>query len=94
MIIASTTFGLFGFVLGWLLILSQLADLESIGVTTLAPLAPTRYKDLKASLTVPPLYKRKTRPVSVPIQDKSVSGNRQEEDINEQQPAILITSKQ
>jgi len=70
MIIASTTFGLFGFVLGWLLILSQLADLESIGVPTLAPLAPTRYKDLKASLTVPPLYKRKTRPVSVPIQDK------------------------
>jgi len=70
MIIASSTFGLFGFVLGWLLILSQLADLESIGVPTLAPLAPTRYEDLKASSTVPPLHKRKTRPVSVPIQDK------------------------
>lgn len=70
MIIASATFGLFGFILGWLMILGQLADLESIGVPTMAPLAPTRFADLKGALIVPPLKKRKNRPVSVPIQDK------------------------
>lgn len=70
MILLSSTFGLFGFSLGWLFILTHLADLESMGVPSLAPLAPTRFKDLKDSLIVAPLDKRKTRPESIPIQDR------------------------
>jgi len=70
MMIAASTFGLFGFILGWLLILGQLADLESIGVPNMAPLAPTRFADLKDTFFVSPLKKQKERPVSVPIQDK------------------------
>ena len=75
MILLSSTFGLFGFSLGWLLILTHLADLESIGIPSLAPLAPTRFADLKDSILIAPLQKRKTRPVSIPTQDKKRQNN-------------------
>lgn len=69
-IVMSASFGLFGFSMAWLIIITHLSSLTSIGVPFLAPLAPTRFADLKDSLIRTFVWKMKKRPVSIPMQDR------------------------
>lgn len=75
MIAMAASFGLFGLSIGWLLLLAHLADLDSLGIPYLAPLAPTRYGDLKDTLFRTFLWKMNRRPESIPSQDKKRQGN-------------------
>lgn len=70
LLVFAASFGVFGFSLGWLLILAHLASLESVGVPYFAPFAPTRFADLKDSFFRTFIYKMKNRPVSIPVQDR------------------------
>jgi spore germination protein KA len=69
MIGLTSAFGLFGFSIGWFLILVHLASLESFGVPYFAPFAPTRYSEIKDSLIRAPLKTMNRRPASIPHQD-------------------------
>ncbi len=69
-LLASAAFGAFGFFLAWLLIITHLTGLTSIGVPFLSPLAPTRYGDLKDSLIKYFTHAMQRRPDSIPSQDK------------------------
>jgi spore germination protein KA len=70
MLLLAAAFGFYGFSFGWLLIMTHLCDLESVGVPYFAPFGPTRYADLKDSIFRTHLWKLKQRPVSVPGQDR------------------------
>ncbi|MGI5912526.1 MAG: spore germination protein [Syntrophomonadaceae bacterium] len=76
--VLAATFGIFGFALGWLIIITHLISLKSMGVPFLAPLAPTRYPDLKDAIFRIPLAKMKKRPFSIPSQDKIRQDNKRE----------------
>ena len=82
MILAAAAFGAVGFAMMWLILLTHLISLTSIGVPFMGPLSPTRYSDLKDSVIRSFLTSMKNRPVSIPSQDKirqagqEVTGNR------------------
>jgi len=78
MLFLSATFGLFGFSMGWLLLVTHLTSLESLGVPYFAPFAPTRYHDLQDALFRLPLWKMEKRPASIPHQDDRRQGNTRE----------------
>lgn len=75
MLFLSAAFGLFGFSMGWLILLTHLTSLESLGVPYFAPFAPTRYRDLQDALFRFPLWKMEKRPASIPHQDDTRQGN-------------------
>ncbi|MGE5391512.1 MAG: spore germination protein [Deltaproteobacteria bacterium] len=75
MLFLAAAFGLFGFSMGWLLLLTHLTSLESLGVPYFAPFAPTRYRDLQDALFRIPLWKMEKRPTSIPHQDDTRQGN-------------------
>ncbi len=79
LLITSSIFGLYGFSLGWFLILTHLISQESMGVPYLSPLAPTRYADLKDSFFRSYNWDFKNRPVSIPVQDRKRQGNYKKE---------------
>jgi spore germination protein KA len=70
LIILAAAFGSFGLSLGWLLILTHLIELESLGVPYFAPLAPMRFSDLKDTFFRTFFWKMNKRPVSYPVQDR------------------------
>lgn len=74
MILLAAMFGTFGFSFGWLIILTHLTSLESMGVPYFSPLAPTRYADLKDSVSRVPLFRFKQRPVSIPNKNPNRQG--------------------
>lgn len=74
LIFITAIFGLFGFSLGWLLMLTHLCSLESLGVPYFAPFAPMRYADLKDSFLRIWLWKMNQRPLSIPTQQKQRQG--------------------
>lgn len=74
MLVATAMFGLFGFSLGWLLILIHLTTLESMGVPFFSPIAPTRYRDLNDALFRVPTKALTRRPTSIPHQDDKRQG--------------------
>jgi len=81
LIILAATFGAFGVTLGWLIIIIHLCKLESFGVPYFAPLAPTRFKDLKDLYIRVPIWAMKDRPVSIPSKDKKrVADTREKKD--------------
>lgn len=75
LILMAAAFGAFGVTLGWLLIIIHLCRLESLGVPYFAPLAPTRFKDLKDLYVRVPIWAMKERPVSIPSKDKKRMGD-------------------
>ena len=76
MLVATAMFGLFGFSLGWLLILIHLTTLESMGVPFFfSPIAPTRYRDLNDALFRVPTKALTRRPTSIPHQDDKRQGD-------------------
>lgn len=70
MILMAAAFGMFGFSVGWFLLLTHLISLESMGVPYMSPYAPMRYPDLKDSVYRTFISKMLRRPVSIPVQDK------------------------
>lgn len=77
LLILSSIFGLFGFSLGWLLIIAHLSGLTSAGVPYFSPFAPFRFSDLHDSIVRGFLWKFKNRPVSIPQQDRRRQGDGQ-----------------
>ena len=74
-ILATAVFGLFGFSLGWFILITHLISLESVGVPYFAPLGPVRFGDLKDAF-LPNLLRFKYRPLSIPILDRQRQGDR------------------
>lgn len=70
LIFLAAAFGSFGLSLGWLLILTHLIELESLGVPYFAPLGPMRFSDLKDTFYRTFLWKMDKRPESYPVQDR------------------------
>jgi len=70
LITASATFGAYGMTLAWLVIIIHVCRLESFGLPYFAPVAPTRYRDLKDVYIRMPLWAMKLRPDSIPVKDK------------------------
>ncbi len=79
LILMAATFGAFGVTLGWLVIIIHLCRLESFGVPYFAPLAPTRFKDLKDLYIRVPIWAMKERPVSIPNKNKKRMVNAREQ---------------
>ncbi|MGS0746649.1 spore germination protein [Syntrophomonas erecta subsp. sporosyntropha] len=73
-ILATATMGLFGFSVGWFILIIHLIGLESMGVPYFAPFAPTRYGDLKDSVVKGFIWHGKYRPQSVPQLDRQRQG--------------------
>lgn len=72
----AAVFGMFGFSLGWMLILTHLASLNSIGVPYMSPLMPTIYADLKDSFIRGFPWTLGKRPQSIPhLDDKRQKSN-------------------
>jgi len=74
LIIATAVFGLFGFSLGWFILVTHLISLESFGVPYFAPFGPVRYGDMKDSLFKGFIWKSKYRPQSIPVVDRQRQG--------------------
>ncbi|HYF82201.1 MAG TPA: spore germination protein [Clostridia bacterium] len=79
LILAAASFGAFGITLGWLIIIIHLCSLESFGVPYFAPIAPTRFKDLKDLYIRVPIWAMKERPVSIPGYNKKRVVNAREQ---------------
>lgn len=62
MILLAGTLGLFGLTAGLLAILIHLAGMRSFGIPYLAPLAPTKFSELKDVFWRTPLWAMRTRP--------------------------------
>ncbi|MDD2621263.1 MAG: spore germination protein [Syntrophomonadaceae bacterium] len=75
LLLLSASFGLFGFSLGWLMIITHLSGLSSMGVPFFAPLAPARYADWKDTFFRTFIWKMNERPASIPLQDRRRQGN-------------------
>lgn len=73
-------FGLFGFSLGWLLILSHLTALQNFGVPYLAPWVPGYWRDWKDEFIRAFLWKMNRRPESIPGQQKWRQGRTRTEE--------------
>lgn len=62
MMIVSGTFGLFGLLLGTIIIVIHLCTLHSFGVPYLSPVAPFKRREIHDVISSPPLWSVKTRP--------------------------------
>ena len=69
LLILATVMGGFGITMGVLGVLTHLATLKSFSTPYLSPIAPLQAADLKDTLIRVPLWKMKTRPVSLKPQD-------------------------
>ncbi|SMB90971.1 spore germination protein [Thermanaeromonas toyohensis ToBE] len=73
LMIMAAIFGLYGIILGLMLILVHLVTLKSFGVPYLKPWAPWTLQDLKDSVYRAPLFKHRTRPLYVkPLEEKRI----------------------
>ncbi|WHH60216.1 spore germination protein [Petroclostridium sp. X23] len=82
LLILSASFGLYGIVVGMMVILAHLCSLRSFGVPYLTPFAPTVWKDLKDSFIRAPLWLMQWRPKLI-TREKSI---RQEADARPKKP--------
>lgn len=80
LLILAATFGLYGIMIGIILILGHMCSLRSFGVPYLAPFAPTMKKELKDSLVRAPLWFMHSRP-------KSITWNNSERQAPSQMPS-------
>jgi hypothetical protein len=69
MMVAAGTFGLYGIMLFWLLIILHLCTLKSFGVPYIAPLSPSHFSDLKDVILRAPLQWMKRRPLTIISED-------------------------
>jgi len=73
-ILATVVFGLFGFSLGWFILITHLVSLESVGVPYFTPFGPVRFGDLQDTLFRGFIYRLKYRPQSIPVMDRQRQG--------------------
>jgi len=71
LIIMAGIFGLYGIMIGLILIVNHLLSLKSFGVPYLSPLVPGSFKGMKDLLIRGPLWLMKNRPASLHTQDKT-----------------------
>lgn len=77
MMIAAGTFGLYGIMLFWLLIILHLCTLKSFGVPYLAPLSPSHFSDMKDVILRAPVQWMKHRPLTtMPKDDVRIDSNK------------------
>lgn len=69
LLIIASIFGIYGVLVGLMLILGHMANLRSFGVPYLSPLGPTNWKDLKDVLLRAPQWSLTSRPSFVGAQD-------------------------
>ncbi|MFD2875725.1 spore germination protein [Paenibacillus rhizoplanae] len=69
LIILSGMFGLYGGMIGTILILNHLLFLESFGVPYMSPFIPGKWRDLKDTLVRAPLWWMRRRPSFLHTQD-------------------------
>lgn len=74
LVILAGLFGLYGVMIGTLVIINHLLFLESFGVPYMTPLVPTIWRDLKDSLVRAPLWWMKRRPSFLNTLDTSRLG--------------------
>ncbi len=74
LIMVSAVFGIFGFSMGWLLIVIHVAALQDFGAAYYSPFAPIRWSDAKDSAFRTFLWKMDKRPLSIPHQDSQRQG--------------------
>ena len=74
MMILAAMFGALGIAVGWVFFTIHLASMQSFGVPYLAPLAPTRYADLRDTFIWSSFKYNQQRPVSMPHLDDKRSG--------------------
>ncbi len=70
MMVLAASFSIYGIMIGWLIILIHLCDLESLGHPYFAPFAPLKWSDLKDSLLRFPLRLMGQRPTSTSTQQQ------------------------
>ena len=75
-VLATAIFGLFGFSLGWFILLTHLISLERMGVPYFSPFGPVRFRDLKDAMLKGFIYWFKYRPQSIPVLDQKRQGER------------------
>lgn len=73
-ILAASVFGLFGFSIGWFLLITHLVKLESLGVPYFSPYGPMRFGDLQDSFFRSFIWRFKYRPRSIPQLDRRRQG--------------------
>jgi len=79
LMLLAATFGAFGIAVGLILFITHQASMESFGVPYMAPLAPTRLRDVGDSILVSHTWKMKNRPASIPHQkDQRIADSLQE----------------
>jgi spore germination protein KA len=65
LLILSAVLGLYGFIIGLLIMLAHMCSLRSFGIPYLSPIAPVIWKDLKDSFIIVPVWLMKSLPVSI-----------------------------
>lgn len=70
LIVMAGIFGLYGVMIGLILIMNHLLSLKSFGVPYLSPLVPGNLKSMKDLIIRAPLWSMKDRPVAMQTQDK------------------------
>ncbi|UKS25144.1 spore germination protein [Paenibacillus sp. HWE-109] len=75
-LVESTIFGIYGYMVALIGLILYLSTLESFGVPYLSPLSPPMYRDLVPAILAKPFYRMKRRPDALHTQDDT----RQNED--------------
>lgn len=83
LMIFSTIFGLYGLVLGLIILSIHLVSLKSFGIPYMTPMAPSRINDLKDALIRTPLWSLVTRPEYLRTKNKQRFSSKGDDDGNE-----------
>ncbi|WP_213585003.1 spore germination protein [Paenibacillus sp. J2TS4] len=83
LLILASLFGIFGILLGTMIILGHMANLRSFGVPYLSPIGPTKWSDLKDALIRSPQWNLTTRPSFLGVQNPVRLGQELPEEIKQ-----------
>lgn len=81
LMVLASIFGLYGVILGLMLILGHMANLRSFGIPYLSPVSPLSYHDLKDTVIRAPWWAMEKRPEFMPVGDTSRVGKEFTEDV-------------
>lgn len=93
LIIMAGIFGLYGVMIGLIVIANHLLSLKSFGVPYLSPLVPGNYQGMKDLLVRGPLWWMRKRPAFLQPVDKNVLGEHTYEDLKNSKENVLDPSK-
>jgi spore germination protein KA len=77
-VLLAASLGLYGILIGFLLLFTHMCALRSFGAPYFAPFAPVVFKELKDSVIRAPLWRMNTKPRSVTWQHRSLVNNDQD----------------